>query len=159
MSKSDVRKFNCISNNAPSQGSLYDVWKQLKNQASFIQSESEELSEGCKLEDMENVIKEWADVKYTLVYMEQLLQAFGVDTSAAFEAVCENNNSKFTQSYVYAQESQEHLDSKGVDCYVESTVYEGETYYTVRRSEDGKVLKLKHYESLDLSHLVPVEFR
>lgn len=158
MSKSDVMLFNMVCNNSPSQGSLHEVWKQLKAQASYIESESSELLEGTALEDMNNVIKEWADVKYTLTYMEQLLQAFGVNTQQAFQEVCDNNKQKYTTSYTYAKESQEHLERKGVDCYIEQTVYEGTTYYTCRSIPMGKVQKLKHYENLDLKHLTPKEF-
>lgn len=159
MSKADVKTFNIVCGNAPSQGTLYEVWKQLKAQASFIKSEAEELCEGIEAENMENVIKEYADVKYTLAYMEQLLEAFGVNTRSAFEAVCQNNNQKFTRSYSYTKESQERLEEKGVECYIETTVYEGETYYTVRRSSDGKVLKPYLFEDLNLAHLTPKEFQ
>lgn len=158
MSKESVKRWNVLAGNGPSQGSLYDVWKQLKMQGERVEEEGVEIREACTHEDMENLIKEYADVWYTLTYMEQLLEAFGVDVKVAKELVCQNNDQKFTQSYTYASESKEALEEQGVECYIEEVVYQGEIYYTVR-DYTGKVRKLKHHEYLDLSHLVPDEFK
>lgn len=159
MSKELVKRFNVVCGNSPSQGSLYDVWKQLKQQAALVKEEGLEVDEGAQLEDMENLIKEWADVWYVNTYLGQLLEAFGVDTKGVKGVVCANNAQKYTTSYTYAKESQEALEEKGTECYIETTAYEGETYYTVRRNEDQKVMKLKHHERPDLSVFVPQEFK
>lgn len=159
MSKEAVKRFNIVCGNAPSQGDLWEVWKQLKQQASLVKEEGLEVDEGAQLEDMENLIKEWADVWYVNTYLGQLLEAFGVDTKGVKDVVCANNAQKYTTSYTYAKESQEALEDKGTACYIETTVYEGETYYTVRRNEDQKVMKLKHHERPDLSVFVPQEFK
>ena len=157
MSKELVKRFNFVANNAPSQGDMWEVWKQLKAQAALIKEEGLEVFEATEAEDMENLIKEVMDVKYVLTYMEELLKAFGVKTTEAFDRVCNNNDQKLTQSYIYADESREFLEQSGVDCYVETTVYGGETWYTVR-DKNGKVRKLKYYQPCDLSDLVPEEF-
>jgi len=105
------------------------------------------------------LIDGWADVWYVNTYLGQLLEAFGVDTKGVKDVVCANNAQKYTTSYTYAKESQEALEEKGTECYIETTVYEGETYYTVRRNEDQKVMKLKYHERPDLSVFVPYEFK
>jgi len=158
VSKESVKRFNCVAGNPPSQGDLWEVWKQLKMQAKLIREEGLEIFEATENEDFENLIKETMDVKYVLTYMEQLLEAFGVNVVEAFNQVCNNNDQKLTQSYLYASDSKEALEDKGITCYVEETNYNGETWYTVR-DDSGKVRKLKHYQSCDLSHLVPQEFR
>lgn len=159
MSKSEVKKFNIIAGNGVAQGDLWEVWKQLKQQAALVKEEGLEVDEGAQLEDMENLIKEWADVWYVNTYLGQLLEAFGVDTRGVKDVVCANNAQKYTTSYTYAKESQEVLEEQGVECYIETTAYEGETYYTVRRNGDNKVMKLKHHERPDLSVFVPPEFK
>lgn len=159
LSKESVKRFNVIVGNGPSQGSLYDCWKQLKLQADLIREEAQEAVDAGKTEDFQEMIDAWADVWYTNTYLGQLLEAFGVDTKAVINEVCENNNQKFTQSYTYASESKEALEEKGIDCYIEEVVYQGEVYYTVRRNSDTKVMKLKHHQAPDLSKYVPDEFK
>lgn len=158
MSKESVKRFNCVAGNKPSQGDLWEVWKQLKLQGNLVKEEALEVVEACDSEDFANLIKEVMDVKYVLTYMEQLLDAFGVDTVESFNQVCNNNEQKLTQSYLYACDSKEALEEKGISCYIEETVYNGETWYTIR-DQSGKVRKLKHYESCDLSKYVPEEFK
>ncbi len=51
------------------------------------------------------------------------------------------------------------LRDRDVDCYLDSTTYEGTLYYVIRRVADNKILKLKHHESPDLSIFVPKEFK
>lgn len=159
MSKEAVKRFNVVCGNSPSQGSLYDVWKQLKQQAALVKEEALETFDASQAEDIQELIDGWADVWYVNTYLGQLLEAFGVDTKCVKDVVCANNAQKYTTSYTYAKESQEALEEKGVECYIETTVYEGETYYTVRRNEDQKVMKLKHHERPDLSVFVPQEFK
>jgi len=159
VSKEQVKRFNVIAGNTPSQGDLYEVWKQLKLQASLVKEEALEMDAAASQEDMLEVIDGWADVWYTATYMEQLLGAFGVDVKKVKQEVCNNNNQKYTTSYTYALESKEHLEQQDVDCYVEEVVYEGEIYYTVRRSFDSKVLKLKHHQRPNIEQFVPSEFK
>lgn len=159
MSKSEVKKFNVIVGNAPSQGDLYEVWKQLKLQASLIKEEALETDKAASEEDMLELIDGWADVWVVNTYMEQLLEAFGVDVKKVKQEVCNNNNQKFTTSYTYASDSKEALEEKDVECYIEEVGYEGSTYYTVRRSSDSKVMKLKHHKRPNLEQFVPEEFK
>lgn len=159
MSKKSVQVFNIVCGNAPSQGDLWEVWKQLKQQASLVKEEALETFDASQAEDFQELIDGWADVWYVNTYLGQLLEAFGVDTKGVKDVVCANNAQKYTTSYTYAKESQEALEEKGTECYIETTVYEGETYYTVRRNEDNKVMKLKYHERPDLSVFVPQEFK
>lgn len=159
MSKKDVTRFNIICGNAPSMGSDFEYWRQIRNQAERIYEEAKELLAAAKAEDMVQVLDGWADVMYTNEYMDDLLKAGEVNTKAAWEAVCANNNQKFTTSYTYALGSKEHLEGQGVDCFIEETAFEGEIYYTVRRMGDLKILKLKHHEQPSIGQFVPEEFR
>lgn len=159
MSNYRVTRFNHISGNAPHMGTDFEYWQQLKNQAKRVYEEAKELIEAVEAEDMQSVLDGFLDVRYTNEYMEDLLVAGEIDTKKGWESVCSNNDQKFTTSYTYAVESKEVLEGKDVECYVDSTTYEGVLYYVVRRNEDNKVLKLKHHESPDLSLYIPKEFK
>lgn len=158
MSKSEVKKFNIIANNGVVQGDLWEVWKQLKQQAALVKEEALEACDAAEDQDMTEILDAYCDIWYTNTYLGQLLEAYGVDVKGAIEAVCSNNSQKYTTSYTYAKESQESLEEKGISCYIETTVYDGETYYTVCRNEDSKVMKLKHHEKPSLEQFVPKEF-
>lgn len=158
MSKSEVRKFNVIAGNKPSNGDMWEVWKQLKQQAALVKEEALEACDAAEDQDMTEILDAYCDVWYTNTYLGQLLEAYGVDVKGAIEAVCSNNSQKYTTSYTYAKESQEALEEKGISCYIENTVYDGETYYTVCRNEDSKVMKLKHHQKPSLEQFVPKEF-
>lgn len=155
MSNYRVTRFNIISGNGAHMGTDYEYWQQLKNQAARILEEAQELYAACEDERMQDVLDGFLDVRYTNEYMEDLLIAGDVDTKKGWEAVCNNNDQKFTQSYSYASESKEALENKGVECCIDQTQYEGQIYYVVRRNEDNKILKLRHHESPDLSVYVP----
>lgn len=159
MSKSSVKAFNVIAGNGVVQGELWEVWKQLKQQAALVKEEALETFEASQEEDIQELIDGWADVWYVNTYLGQLLEAFGVDTKGVKDVVCANNAQKYTTSYTYAKESQEALEEKGIECYIETTVYEGETYYTVRRNEDNKVQKLKYHIRPELDKYIPDEFK
>lgn len=158
MSKKDVLRFNYGINNPPSMGDHYDVWKQLKLQAKLILEEAQELLDACEEENMTETLDAYCDIQYLNTWLEHLLFSFGCDTKKALNAVCENNTSKITTSYTYALMSKEVLEDSGVECYIDQTVYEGETLYCIKRSEDGKVMKLADHKRPKLEQFVAKEF-
>lgn len=159
MSNYKVTRFNVICGNSPSMGSDFEYWKQVKEQAARILEEAQELYDSAQAEDMLSVLDGFCDVRYTNEYMEDLLVAGEVETKKAWEAVCNNNDQKFTTSYTYALQSKEALEEKDVECYIDQTQYEGEIYYVCRRVGDNKILKLKNHEAPDLSVFVPKEMK
>lgn len=160
MSKKEVIKFNYGINNQPSMGDQYEVWKQLKLQAKLILEEANELVEATDQEDMVETLDAYCDIQYLNTWLEHLLYSFGCNTDKAFAEVCQNNSSKITTSYTYAQTSKEYLEKfQGGEYYIDSTTYEGETLYCVKRFEDGKVMKLKSHDRPKLEQYVIEEFK
>lgn len=159
MSNSRVTRFNVICGNAPHMGTDYEYWKQIKNQAKRVLEEAQELYDNAEAENMLGVLDGWADVKYTNEYMEDLLVAGEVNTKKAWDAVCDNNDQKFTTSYTYAKESKDLLESNGVECYIDSITYEGTLYFAVKDIAENKVRKLLHHESPDIAKYVSQEFK
>lgn len=159
MSIKRVTRFNYVCGMQPHMGTDKEYWDQLKLQAKLVLEEAQEMYDACMNEDIVECADGWADVKFLNEYMDDLLKAGEVRTDKIFDSVCTNNEGKFTQSYTYALESKEYLEAKGVPCYIDESVFEGETYYIVKRNEDGKVQKLRYHERPDIAQLVPTSFR
>ena len=159
MSYKEITKFNRIVGNAPHMGTDLEYINQIKQQARLVYEEACELMEAIEAEDFVEVLDAFCDIRYTNEYLDDILTAGGFNVKGAWKAVCENNSQKYTTSYSYALASKEALEEKGTECYIEDVVFEGETYYTVRRSEDQKVMKLKFHERPDISQFVPDEFK
>lgn len=160
MSKKEVVKFNYGIANSPAMGDHYTVWKQLKLQAKLIIEEAQELVQACEEENMVEALDAYCDLEYLNTWLEHLLYSHGCETKKAFSEVCFNNSSKITTSYTYAQSSKEQLEFHGGGSYyIDSTVFEGETLYCVKRTEDGKVMKLKSHERPNLEQYVLEEFK
>ena len=158
MSNARVTRFNVICGNPVNMGTDLEYWRQVKEQTARILEEAIEMNTAAQEEYYQGVIDGWGDVKYTNEYMDDILKGAGVDTKKVFDMIASNNDQKFTTSYTYACDSKEALEHQDVDCYLDSTTYEGTLYYVVRRVHDNKILKLKHHESPDLSIFVPKEF-
>lgn len=96
MSNYRVTRFNHISGNTPHLGADYEYWQQIKNQASRVLEEAQELYDAAQAEDMIGVVDGFADVRYTNEYVEDLLIAGEVETKKAWDAVCNNNDHIFS---------------------------------------------------------------
>lgn len=162
MGNSRVTKFNIVCGKAPL--GLYtddkeEVWKQIKEQALRIYEEAKELLDAVEDEDMEQVLDGHLDTRFTNEYMEDLLSACSIDVGGAWEAVLDNNDSKYTTSMDVADASLvEHLKN-GVDCHISTELFEGEVYYTIKRSIDNKVLKLVDHVSPDMGKYIPENWK
>lgn len=155
MSNNRVTRFNYICGNAPTMGSDQEYWKQLENQAERVLEEAQEMYNAVLAGDIVKVLDGHLDVKYTNEYIDDLLTVEAVNVRASWEAVCDNNDSKFTPSYSYAMDSKEWHESEGIECYIDSGVYEGETFYCVRRHCDNKILKPIHFKAVELEQYCP----
>lgn len=157
MSNNQVTRFNHIVGNAPAED-MDEWWKQVTLQARLVLEEAQEQYDAAIERDIVEVVDGAMDVTYVQAYMDDLLKHKGVDTRGAFQAVCDNNNSKFTQSLSYAENSLEGMmELDGVIRYIESVNYDGEEYHIVKRKNDGKVLKLLGHIPPQLSDYIPEE--
>lgn len=160
MSVKDVIRFNYAMGNQPSMATHYEVFQQIKASSKLITEECEELSDAVDLEDMQEILDACMDIKFLNTYLEHLLEAYGCKTKQAYRLVCDNNSSKITTSYTYAQTSKEYLESREEgEFYIDETLFEGERLYTVKRSSDNKVMKLKSHVRPELNTCIPEEFK
>lgn len=148
-----VDKFNRVTGNPPVgiDGDVEAFWRQIKSQAEFVLEEAKELLEAIEERDIVECLDGHLDVRYLNEYVETLLEEAGVNTRDGFYRVAANNSSKYTKSYIKARDSQDMYKEQGIDCYILEVEDEGDFYYTVKRSKDGKVMKLRDHTPPDLS--------
>lgn len=157
MSK-QVEMFNYIVGNAPSEDTK-ELLQQIMNQCTYLLEEVLETKEAAKNGDWVEVLDGAADIKYVADYIPVLLEAVGVQFKKGFKEVCKNNNLKFTTSLELTRKWQEEKTAVGVETYISEVEYEGETYYTVRRTEDNKVTKFNEFPSVQLERFIPKELK
>lgn len=154
-------RFNRIIGNSPV-GLKYDAdafWTQAQLQAKLILEEAQEQYDAAMERDILEVLDGACDVRYLQDYMDVLLEAVGIDIDCAKDSVCLNNDQKYTVVEDMAKVSQKAQQSSGVDCYIDSSFVGGSKYYTIKRTEDGKVLKFLRHVAPDMSLYVPKHVR
>ena len=138
-----INMFNVIVGNpAPTLDDIDEFWEKVQLQSKLILEEAQEQYDAAMNKNIVEVVDGWGDVEYLQTWQEEILKNVGVLTQCALDAICLNNLQKFTKVKGFAEDSKTALIEDGVECYIQETVFEGETYYTVRRKSDGKVQKL-----------------
>lgn len=157
---SEIRKFNSIAGNYQFNGTLLECWQMIKRQMAVHAEEFNETVEALSVEDAQELLDGCCDQFVTLTGLMQMLEGLNFKMDDALEAVCSNNSQKYTTSYSYASISKEHLEKNdpNYQYYICDSVYEGETYYTVK-DQNGKIRKLKSHQRPEIDKYVPQEFK
>lgn len=158
MGSKAVSVFNNVCGNTPSDDPK-EVLKQIANQCTFLVEEVLEMKEAALAGDWTEVIDAHADIRFVRDYLDDLCQSVGLNTSKAFRKVCENNAQKYSTSkeLVLQWQTEKAASYPELETYIVETEYEGTTYYTLRRVDDGKVVKHDGFEAVDLKDCVPKE--
>ena len=156
MKCSRVARFNAVVGNPPAE-SLEDVLKQIENQCTFLLEEVLETKEAAKRGDWTECCDGVGDVKYVAAYLQTLLESVGVKFNKAYQKICDNNDQKFSSSkeLVLQWQAEKATSHPELETYIAETEYEGETYYTLRRKDNGKVVKHNGFEAVDLTNCIP----
>ena len=156
-SKERVVKFNTIVGNPPvGLDDKEKFWEQVQAQAKLTLEEAQEQYDWAMKKNLVEVVDGYCDVDYLQTYMSVLLQEVGVNLGCSVDTVCLNNDQKYSLSKDLALQSQAELyTDKGVDTYISEVEYEGDTYYTVRRSSDNKVMKLLKHVPPNIPATIP----
>lgn len=149
-----VTRFNHIVDNAPSTDTR-EVLLQVARQTTFLLEEVKETKDAALIHDWVEVLDGVADIMYVAAYLRDLLESVGCDVTGAFNAVCDNNDEKFTTSLELANEWKKEKEDVGVATYIANVEYEGVVYYTVRRISDLKVIKYNDFPKVDLLPFIP----
>ena len=156
MGSKSVSVFNNVCGNSPKEH-LDELLEQIENQCTFLIEEVLEMKEAVKGKDWISILDAHADIRFVRDYLDDLCQSAGLNTSKAFRKVCENNAQKYSTSkeLVLQWQAEKAISHPEIETYVAETEYEGETYYTLRRVDNGKVVKHNNFESVDLTDGVP----
>lgn len=130
-------------------------WKMVELQAKLLVEESTEAYEASKLGDKQELLDGCIDNLVIAFKFAQMLESAGYDVVGAFEAVCSNNDSKVFDSYYMAVEEKEKLELRDdQDYHIETSMYDGLPYYSVRRF-DNKIMKKVGFVPVSLSEFLP----
>lgn len=154
MKSSKVEFFNKVAGKAPSED-LAILLQQIKNQATNLLEEVLETKEAAKEADWVETLDGVCDIWFFASQLVTQLESVGINVNGAFEAVCENNNLKYTTSKELASKWLIEQTEKGVECHMHETEHEGESFYVVRRNEDNKVLKYNDFPIVELTPYIP----
>ena len=116
-----------------------------------------EMKEAALAGDWLEVVDAHADIRFVRDYLDDLCQSVGLNISRAFRKVCENNAEKYSISkeLVLQWQAEKATSHPELETYIAETEYEGETYYTLRRKDNGKVVKHNNFEAVDLTSYIP----
>jgi len=130
-------------------------WKAVELQTKLSVEEATEGFDAAKVEDLQEVLDGCIDSLVINFKLAQMLEAAGCDVVGAFEAVCSNNDSKVFDSYYQAVEEKEKLELRDdVEYTVETAMYDGLPWYSIRRA-DGKIVKKVGFVPVSLSEFLP----
>jgi hypothetical protein len=130
-------------------------WKAVELQTKLLVEESTEAYEASKVGDKQELLDGCVDNLVIAFKFAQMLEAAGYDVIGAFEAVCDNNDSKVFSSYYEAVEAKEQLEERDDQEYsIETAICNGMPYYSVRRF-DGKIMKKVGFVPVSLDEFVP----
>lgn len=158
MGSKAVSVFNQAVGNPPSDDHK-EVLKQIANQCTFLVEEVLEMKEAALAGDWIETIDAHADIRFVRDYLDDLCVAAGLNINKAFRKVCANNAEKYSTSreLVLQWQAEKAISHPELETYIAETEYEGETYYTLRRKEDGKVVKHNNFTTVDLKDCLPKE--
>ena len=130
-------------------------WKAIDLQTKLSVEEATEGYDAAQREDVTEVLDGCIDSLVINFKLAQMLQAAGCEVIGAFEAVCNNNDSKVFSSYYEAVEAKEQLEERDDQEYsIETAICNGMPYYSVRRF-DGKIMKRVGFVPVSLEGFVP----
>lgn len=158
MKCSRVNRFNAAVGNAPAE-TPEEVLVQIQNLCTFLVEEVLETKEAAQRSDWKEVTDGGGDVKFVAAYLQTLLESVGVNFNKAYKKICDNNDEKFSTSkeLVLQWQSEKAISHPEIETYIAETEYEGETYYTLRRKDNGKVVKYENFPRVSLEDCVPKE--
>lgn len=105
--------------------------------------------------DKKELLDGIVDIAYTLFGLMQAAEQLGYDVDGALEAVCLNNDTKFVKTVEEANETAVMYEEQGIP--VDIRYNEQYDVFAVVRKLDGKVMKVKGYQSVLLDEFLPKE--
>lgn len=132
-----------------------DWHKAVELQTKLLVEEATEAMNATTYGDMKELLDGTVDSFVILAKLIDMLNKAGFDFVGACNEVMVNNDSKVFSSYYEAVEEKDKLEERDDQEYtIETSVYDGMPYYSVRRF-DGKIMKKVGFVSVSLDEFVP----
>lgn len=147
-----VAKWNERCGNVAIPAGTEQYYQVLQNQLARIAEEVNEAQTAIQDGNILEVIDAGLDMDVVVAGFNLLA---GGDYHAGIKLVLENNDLKYTKSKRKAQNWEKfHIDN-GTEVYLQETVQGSQTFYCVRRTKDGKILKPGGFPQVDLTGVCP----
>lgn len=153
-----VERFNRATGNFPSPDDMENQkYEKLKASAERLLEEAQELYDAIIEKDVSETLKEAIDVDYVFTNIKSCLKAYEYEYDDAFEAVCDNNDLKWTTSLELAGTTWYDYTKKVGGLYMNSEydIELGEVTFCIKRFSDDKVMKPEGHPKVDLTPYLP----
>ena len=148
--------FNYKCGNKVPEYDTLDFWRALENQSGLMVEESSEGISAARMNDAIESIDALADELFVIAWKIEMLQKSGFNVEGALQAVIDNNAKKVFNSFYEACSAKEKIEEvRDEECFVETSVYNGLPFYTVRRLSDNKIMRAVDFVPVDLEDYVP----
>lgn len=152
-----VKDFNQKVGNKFHEYDTLDYWRAMESQSHLMVEESSEGVEAAKVNDAVESLDALCDEFFVWAWKAAMLEQSGFDIEGAIQAVCDNNATKYFDSYYLAVESKEMLEDKfDEEMFIDTSVVNGVPFYCVKKG-NGKVMKPVGFKAVSLEQFVPKE--
>lgn len=127
-------------------------WFAIEKQMERIAEESREVLTEIRDRNLNNLIPEICDLEFTVLGLAMMTQH---NHQEAMSRIFASNDTKYTRYFACAEESQAVYLEKGMPCKITESVVDGVSYFSIHKTSDDKILKLKHHEKTVFEDLVP----
>lgn len=154
---SSINGFNRSCGNIPEKLSYPDLLKAIKNQAERTVEEAKEIVDGAETDNRQEILDGAVDAFVTAVGSMLQVQATIGDVAGAIQAICDNNDLKYTDDRAEAQEwlawyESEYDPNKLNDSYyICEAEHAGILWFSIKRRSDNKIMKPPRHPKVNLS--------
>lgn len=121
----------------------------------LLVEEVTEFKDALAAKDIVEMVDACIDLKVYLAQVENWLEQAGVDIDGAYGAVCDNNDSKYTQSLqLVVNWANSYIKKGNMDIEINKAEVDEEAYYCLKDST-GKVKKPVDFVPVDLKPFIP----
>lgn len=148
-----VSRWNEAAGKIPAEKGTPEYWKTLENQVDRIQEELDETKEAIANRDLVELLDGGCDLDVTVAGLNFLTD---LPYEEAISRVLANNEAKLTTDFDEADDAVRHYEGLAhpIPCYVVTVTVDDETYYSVHREFDDKIMKLLDHPRVSLKDLV-----
>lgn len=130
-------------------------WSAVELQSKLLVEESTEAYAAAMGVDKQELLDGLVDNLVIAFKFADMLEKAGYDVKGAFDAICDNNDSKVFSSYYEAVEAKEKLEERDDQEYsIETAICNGMPFYSVRNYY-GKISKPVNFKGVDLKPFIP----